>query len=501
MNNDLEKSKKELADIIESAQLKMSEIDIVIAKEKKDERNIKEAVKSLGKSSNIADEKTLIKFFKKPYVVVPDKKNSVFVAVPKFIKDFQVGWLYKETETFYIYQFDQYSAWLSDAPKDLLDEIDFKKEFEIDVVGDTINFSSKDRESVKKRLSQHISTIGDTTARIKRGHSFDVIAEIIKNGHLPFKARPVAKEDIREGRSKIVLRDYQKKAVDEFMRTGAVGIFHPTGAGKTFISLHLFDIIKGDKVVIVPTRTLVEQWEMLINKYLPHIKNEIMISTYQGKNIQKGKYALTVYDECQRLPANTFSRLSTLDTKYRIGLSASPHREDGRERYIFALTGFPIGLNWQEYMKDMKRKYHPIFVHRIPKTKQKSVYTEDIIDPSQKTMVFCDSIDLGKKIADRLGVPHIHGETNNRLETMLENKVFVVSRVGDLGVSIDNLERIIEVDFLFGSRQQELQRTGRLMHSQKADRHDIIMYPDEWEKYGKRLWALQEKGFSIKMVE
>ena len=51
----------------------------------------------------------------------------MLVAVPKFVKGFQVGWLWKETDTFYIYQFDQYSAWLGDAPADLLEAINFKR--------------------------------------------------------------------------------------------------------------------------------------------------------------------------------------------------------------------------------------------------------------------------------------------------------------------------------------------------------------------------------------
>ena len=78
----------------------------------------------------------------------------------------------------------------------------------------------------------------------------------------------------------------------------------------------------------------------------------------------------------------------------------------------------------------------------------------------------------------------------------------VISRVGDLGISIKNLQRVIEIDFLYGSRQQELQRTGRLMHSQASNlRHDILMTEDEYSQYGKRLWALREKGFTIKVIE
>ena len=48
-----------------------------------------------------------------------------------------------------------------------------------------------------------------------------------------------------------------------------------------------------------------------------------------------------------------------------------------------------------------------------------------------------------------------------------------------LGVSVKDLQRIIEVDSLFGSRQQELQRTGRLLHADNPERLDIIMTEDE----------------------
>jgi superfamily II DNA or RNA helicase len=90
--------------------------------------------------------------------------------------------------------------------------------------------------------------------------------------------------------------------------------------------------------------------------------------------------------------------------------------------------------------------------------------------------------------------------TTNRLREIEEHKVVCVSRVADLGVSIKDLQRVIEVDFLFGSRQQQLQRTGRLMHAEKPERHDIVMTEAEMQKYGKRLWALQEKGFTVKIA-
>lgn len=492
--SELEKIKKETEDDLR----RLSHLEKVITAEEK--RLTKTADFLEEKIGKAVEKSEFLPFFKKPYATIPYGKNKILVAVPKFVKGFQVGWLWKETETFYIYQFDQYSAWLGDAPKDLLETINLEKKLDLTIEGNIISFPKDYRAEIKQKLNWHLGEIGETTARIKKGHIFDVIVEAVENGCLPFKPRPVAREDLRPQKSEIKLRDYQKEAVKKFMETGAIGVFHPTGAGKSFVALHLLDVIKGRKLIVVPTRMLVEQWTYYIETHVPHTKGEAKIVTYQAYRDDGTPWALAVYDECQRLPANTFSRLAVIPTKYRIGLSASPHREDGRESYIFALTGFPIGLNWQEYMQLVGRYYHPIYVHVVRTSTAKMRKLEELLNENKKTFIFCDTINLGKEISRRFNIPYIYGETANRLTAISEHKVLCVSRVADLGVSVQDLQRIIEIDFLFGSRQQELQRTGRLMHSDKAERHDIIMTEGEMQQYGKRLWALQEKGFSIKVI-
>ncbi len=495
LNEELERIKLDAEEKIKA--LRKIELQI-----KKEDKKIDSITKTLSDSfgdSVVAEE--IKKFFKKPYVVINRGKDKALVIVPKFIKDFEVGWLWKETESFFIYQFDKYSSWLSDAPEDLLEEINFKKELDVYQEGNTIQFEKGQKDLIKQKLGKHIKDITETEATILKNHHFDILVEIIESGCLPFKQKRISPSDIREPRSKIELRKYQKKVFDKFMECGAVGVFHPTGAGKSFIALYCMDIIKGRKLVVVPTRTLVEQWNYLIETYLPHAKDEIEVKTYQGFRDNNEEYALVIYDECQRLPADTFSRLAVVNTKYRLGLSASPHREDGRESYIFALTGFPMGLNWREYMETVGKSYHPIYVHITQGESHKINKLMKILNPKKKTIIFCDTIELGKRIASELNVPYIYGQSINRLEEIKNNKVFVASRVLDLGVSIKDLNRIIEVDFLFGSRQQEIQRTGRLMHSEVGEQHDIIMTKKEYEAYGKRLWALQEKGFTVKIKQ
>ncbi len=288
------------------------------------------------------------------------------------------------------------------------------------------------------------------------------------------------------------------------MRTGAIGAFHPTGAGKSFLTMYLCDVIVGRKAIFVPTVTLKEQWHEYINQNIPERAREIDVFTYSAnrRNWENTDYVLTAFDECQYLPADTFSRLAFLKTKYRLGLSASPHREDGREPYVIALTGFPVGLNWQEYMQETGRLYHPIHLHVVRSSREAKLRkVRELLNPSKRTMIFCDGIELGKEIGRAFRIPYIHGETTDRLTVIRDNPVVAMSRVGDVGVSVKDLEQIIEVDFLYGSRQQQLQRTGRLMHSEEAERHDIIMTEQEVKLYGKRIWALQEKGFTIKIHE
>lgn len=470
--------------------------------------NISEAARYFNeKFGPYVDEGQFIEFFKEPYVVERRlSENALLVAVPKWAKWFSVGWQVGESNTYYRYRVDQFSKWFGDVPKDLLDIVDFKQDLEATVDGETLHFTPADREKVKAKLGDHLSegTIGENSARIKRGHAFPIIDELVRGGCIPFRPQPVTPDDMRPARAKFQLRPYQKPAAEKFYGTGAVGVFYPTGAGKSFIAMDAIDQLKGPKVLFTYSRTLVEQWTYYFETYVPHALNEVEIFTYAGfRDTSASKeYVLGIFDECQFLPANTFSRLATLPIKYRMGLSASPHREDGRESFIFALTGWPVGINWREYMETVGRKYHKVRVHIVDTAARKLALVGKILDRSKKTIIFSDGIDLGAQIAEALKVPHVHGETNKRLDIIRQSRVVVASRVADMGVSDHGVERVIEVDFLKGSRMQELQRTGRLMHSDAGDlAHDIIFTEQEMHDYGKRLWGLTTQGFVLETVD
>ena len=440
-------------------------------------------------------------FLKEPYVLIEKKKDEWYCIVPRFV-DFSVGWLEFTTDSFNVFLVNRYTLWIGDISPKIQDQTGITipdSSFQLD--GTDLTFKKSDKGAADKYREHFVNrVVKDTSARVIKGREFKLLADMIDDGHLPFRARPVQGADYREPQVKFDTagkRAYQEDAYQKFLQLGAVGIYWMTGAGKSFFTMKAMDSVVGKKLLVVPTLTLVEQWRDYFREFAPRLLDEVQIITYNAHHkVADDEFGIVVFDECHRLPANSFAKMATLRTKFRIGLSASPYREDGRTSYIFALTGFPIGMDWKEMLQILGKNFHAVNVWIVNDQAAKMRKIEELLT-EEKTLIFCDGLEFGEKIADKLGIPFINGSSKARLDTAREARQFVGSRVLDLGTSIKDLRHVIEVDFLFGSRQQEVQRTGRLFHSNVGARHDIIMTATEHEQYGKRLNALVERGFKV----
>lgn len=476
---------------------------VVTARERTSEAMRLEAEQAMFASF---DQALVRDFFREPYVTIPRRNQEWYVIAPRFI-NFQIGWLEKSTKTYNVFLVNKYMAWLAQVPAELRAQFDFQAELPV-TVADGIVFAGKHQEDVLNRYKKHISNrLGADRLRIREGHEFNLVADMIDDGTLPFQPHPVAASDLQNPTFKtpIQLRDYQRDAWEKFLKTGAVGIFWPFSGGKTIIGIWAGAHIKGRILIVVPTTTLKEQWDERIRHYLgDNARSLFTIITYQGYDkAREIEWALTIFDECHRLPANTFARLATLRTKYRIGLSGTPYREDGRTGYIFALTGFPTGMDWHKLLELGVFKKPSITLYVFEDQRGKLRKLSELLRDPVKTIIFCDGIDLGARIAKEHEIPHVHGETKkDRLKQLKSATVAVVSRVGDEGVSLPDIRRVIEIDFHAGSRRQEAQRLGRLFHSQEdeAGEHIILMTEEELDAHEKRLLAIYEKGFNIKVV-
>jgi DNA excision repair protein ERCC-3 len=458
-------------------------------------------------------------FADQPFNVLPKADNEYYVTTPRFVP-FHVGHLLEQDEAWNTFVVNKYVAWIDDVPEPVREKIDLGKRYEEATVDQNERLLTLADEAERERAwddlggyiqqgGPFLERVGDDQIKIDAGKEFDVIADLVEAGNLPFEPIGPADDELRAEPDGVSLRPYQREAFEQFCEHGQIGVYWPPGLGKTFLSLYVGERVAGDKLVVVPSSTLESQWNERIADVSEN-RDEWTVKTYQylTHNDNMGEFSgvnspkLTVFDECHTLPANTFSKLATLNTDYRIGLSASPYREDERTDYIFALTGVPVGIEWADLLEYGEFDYPSVSVYLYRTDRQKREDLIDLTDDPGKTLIFCDGIDAGNRLADELGVPFVSGETakGDRMDLFRDNRVVIGSRVADEGLSLDSLDRVIEHDFHGGSRRQELQRAGRVMHSDGIGQHIIQMTDEEYEDYGSRLYSLEEKGMDIEFI-
>ncbi len=154
------------------------------------------------------------------------------------------------------------------------------------------------------------------------------------------------------------LRPYQKEALRGWININYRGVIAlPTGSGKTIIALAAISLLKVPTLIVVYTREQLQEWYEKVLKYLTIPSHrvglfygdrkelkDITIATYQSAYkhtpILSEKYSLLIVDEAHHLPADKFKVIATeILAPYRMGLSATPQRSDGKETELFKLMG------------------------------------------------------------------------------------------------------------------------------------------------------------------
>ena len=443
------------------------------------------------------DETALRSFLQQPYLLMPRRENSWYVVVPRFI-DMQVGWLEYQTPSFNVFVINRYVRWLTPLPADIENRLGLQPAVEMKVVDGLLKPAAGMEDEAWQRYRKYLTRKDQFGLRIKQGYERHLISDLIRDGYLPFTPQPVDPEDLGPLPEGFEIQPHQKEAYDAFLKWGAIGLYWPGGQGKTYFGAALCKIVKGPKLVVVPNVSEKEQWLVYLRKFGVY---DVDLLTYQAFHKARKEYTFAVFDECHRLPAPVWSRYATINSKYRLGLSATPYREDGREDLIIALTGYPVGLSWEHFMHVKAIRKPKVTVKVVNNEREKMTVLEEMLKVPMKTLVFVELIASGEKIAKQFSLPFVYGDTKDRLDIINKNLVTVVSRVGDEGISIKDLERTVEVEFLGGSRRQEAQRAYRLLHSVKPEiSHTVIMTVAELDQFRGRFLALEEKGFQVEYV-
>ncbi len=313
----------------------------------------------------------------------------------------------------------------------------------------------------------------------------------------------------------VELRDYQREWVDRFLDQKAGVLVGPSGSGKTVAGIGALAAIGGETLILVPSRELASQWrERLlehttlspdqIGEYHGGRKNvrPVTIATYQTAGMDRHRslfdtrrWGLILYDEVHHIPSRVYRRSADLQAKHRLGLSATPVREDEKESEIFTLIGPPIGTDWSalfeagfvqepeveiryvpwrddtarnEWANADGRERHQLAAINPAKLEEvRKLWAEH---PDAKALVFVDYLEQGRYFAEELGVPFVSGETRHHERERLfeafrrgDRRTLIISRIGDEGIDLPDAELAVVASGLGGSRRQGAQRAGRTM--------------------------------------
>jgi superfamily II DNA or RNA helicase len=150
------------------------------------------------------------------------------------------------------------------------------------------------------------------------------------------------------------LKPFQQTAVNTILSKDFGTLSSPTGSGKTVMALHIMAVRQQPTLVIVHTKELALQWVERIHSFLGissehigmigagkmNIGKQITValvqSLYKCASEVAPNIGHLVVDECHRAPSRTFTEAVTaFDSKFMLGLSATPWRRDKLSQLIF----------------------------------------------------------------------------------------------------------------------------------------------------------------------
>jgi DNA excision repair protein ERCC-3 len=359
------------------------------------------------------------------------------------------------------------------------------------------------------------------------------------------------------------IRKYQELAAEGFWHGGSGVVVLPCGAGKTIVGAAAMAHAKATTLILVTNTVAARQWreELLrrtdlneddIGEYSGAKKEirPVTIATYQVMTTKKGgvyahldlfdaiDWGLIIYDEVHLLPAPIFRFTADIQSRRRLGLTATLVREDGMEGEVFSLIGPKrFDVPWKEIeaqgyiapadcvevritLTDEERlnyataeqedRYRFCSTSQTKKAVAIALAKQHLND---QVLVIGQYIDQLDQLSEALGVPVIKGDTpikeRERLYALFrsgEVKCLVVSKVANFSIDLPEATIAIQVSGTFGSRQEEAQRLGRILRP-KADGRGARFYSlvardtIDQDFAQNRQRFLAEQGYAYRIID
>jgi DNA excision repair protein ERCC-3 len=359
------------------------------------------------------------------------------------------------------------------------------------------------------------------------------------------------------------IRKYQELAAEGFWHGGSGVVVLPCGAGKTIVGAAAMAHAKATTLILVTNTVAARQWreELLkrtdlnaddIGEYSGAKKEirPVTIATYQVMTTRKqGVYAhldlfdaidwgLIIYDEVHLLPAPIFRFTADIQSRRRLGLTATLVREDGMEGEVFSLIGPKrFDVPWKEIeaqgyiapadcvevritLTDAERLNYATAEQEdryrfcaTSQTKKDVAIALARQHTNDQVLVIGQYLEQLDQLSEALGVPVIKGETpvkeRERLFALFrtgEIKCLVVSKVANFSIDLPEATIAIQVSGTFGSRQEEAQRLGRILRP-KADGRTARFYSlvardtVDQDFAQNRQRFLAEQGYAYRIID
>jgi DNA excision repair protein ERCC-3 len=377
-------------------------------------------------------------------------------------------------------------------------------------------------------------------------------------GYVDGQAHPI---ELKQDGWKI--REYQEHAAEGFWHGGSGVVVLPCGAGKTIVGAAAMAHAKATTLILVTNTVAARQWrdELLkrtslnedeIGEYSGSKKEirPVTIATYQVMTKKKnGVYAhldlfdshdwgLIIYDEVHLLPAPIFRFTADIQSRRRLGLTATLVREDGMEGEVFSLIGpkrfdvpwkeieaqgyiapaecIEVRVNLTEAERLSYATAEPEERYRYcatTRTKRDVVQELVSLHAKEQILVIGQYLDQLDDLGETLGAPVIQGSTPQKVREELfqafrtgEITCLVVSKVANFSIDLPEATIAIQVSGAFGSRQEEAQRLGRVLRP-KADGRGARFYSVvsrdtiDQDFAQNRQRFLAEQGYSYTIID
>ena len=356
-------------------------------------------------------------------------------------------------------------------------------------------------------------------------------------------------------------RYYQREAAEAAVAAERGVVRAPTGAGKTVIAARIIEQVGVNTVVLVPTVDLLFQTKSFLEWALDSeigmlgagVVDPKPVTVATTKTMAKVlhteyvKYTFDEYaededfdidedmstwlrsigcllvDECHTVAADTAFNIATnMECRYKIGLSASPWRDDGADLKIEAALGpivYRIGVDTLvdegflvppvfriydtrpddavgEQYDTYAKAYKACITDNAYRNDMISSLTNDLIDQGRTVLVLVRHLKHGEKL--RKMIPgsvfiagsspkdvkafHESGDRERILDDIRNRRIqcLISSTVADMGLDVPALDAVV----LAGggkSSTRHLQRIGRICRPFEGKDHGIVIdFDDGW---------------------